>query len=539
LKLSIIRLRQAIYDAALSVPVRIKISGIMLLPILIMGFVLNYWIRTGLSDWLSYRLSGIQVDTAMEAGGRSVLFVTALTAIISILLTLLLMLVLTRPLLELLQVSKKVTEGDLTSRARIFASDEIGEVSRSFNLMIDELTSNQWTLERANRRLAAVNQVVITAGRELELQHVLQASLDATLEVMGLQSGWIFLHETAGVRDSPLQLESSHGLDREMEIRLGDYPDGSCICQDALRTETAEDNVTIHPCSRLTDKLGREISHITIQLEARGQKFGMINLMCSNGGMMSDEDTEILTTIGAHVSEIVANAWLHASLVEKESARQALLAALVQAQEDERARLARRLHDGAGQSLTSLLVRLKGLESLSEKRAYRDSIRTLCQSVSETIEQVQDISYQLRPAALEEFGLEVALSSLVEEMTEAPGICSECHMELGGQRLPFEVETMLYRIAQESLTNVIRHADAKRIRVDLVSLPYAVCLRVEDDGCGFDASSLLKSTDQRRLGMVGMQERAEMLGGSLEVQSAPGEGTAVQVRIPHQLEPSK
>mgnify|MGYP000418668939 FL=1 len=131
----------------------------------------------------------------MQAGSRSVIFVTALAAIASVLLTALLMLSLTKPLLELRQAAQRVAEGDIESRARVWVPDEIGEVATAVNSMIDRMVSSQQQLQRSNRRFQAINRVAMAASRALDLQNVLDVSLHTTLEVMGFESGWIFLKD--------------------------------------------------------------------------------------------------------------------------------------------------------------------------------------------------------------------------------------------------------------------------------------------------------------------------------------------------------
>lgn len=166
------RLSSRLSELLLAVPVRIKIAGIMVLPVLILGFTLNYWVQTSLSDWLSYLLADVRVEAAMRAGGRSVMFVTVLAALASGMLTFLMMLVLTHPLLELRRVAQRIAEGDLTSRARIWARDEIGAVGQSVNAMIDQLVTGQHALQRTNRRLIALNRVAQAAGKDLDLDAV-------------------------------------------------------------------------------------------------------------------------------------------------------------------------------------------------------------------------------------------------------------------------------------------------------------------------------------------------------------------------------
>lgn len=530
-------LRTKVSDVFFSVPVRIKIAGIMVLPVLVLGFALNYWIRTGLSDWLSYLLTDDRVSLAMQSGSRSVVMVTILAAVISVLLTFVLMLILTRPLLELRQVALDVAEGNLSSRARIWTQDEIGEVADAVNTMIDRLVASQQNLRRTNRRLEAINRVILAVGRELELQEVLDAALTTTLDVMRLDTGWILLRDSPDPDDAVFYLASQVGLDANLKQELQNSSSNLCSCQRDLLSRNLGSKATFQLCNRFGngEDNGLPRNHITIPLVVREQQLGIMNFVCPEEHSPGVEALDLLTTIGAHLSEIAANAQLHASLVEKEVVRQALLKALVRAQEDERARLALELHDGAGQSLTSLLVRLKVLEKQAASEKLKSNVSDLCGAVSETIEQVREVSYRLRPSALAEFGLEVALKTLVQDMAEAAKLTTECKLELEGRRLPFETESTLYRIAQESITNIVRHAHASHIFVELISLPYAVCLRIDDDGVGFDPEAIVNSGDTRRLGLIGMQERAEMLDGSLEVHSGSGAGTSVRVRIPLQM----
>ncbi|MEP7355610.1 MAG: sensor histidine kinase, partial [Anaerolineales bacterium] len=258
-------------------------------------------------------------------------------------------------------------------------------------------------------------------------------------------------------------------------------------------------------------------------------------LLCQPDFAPSPDDMELIAAMGAQASEIVANAWLHARLVEKEAARRALLESLVRTQEDERSRLALELHDGAGQTLTTLLVRLKALEKQAPPGLLHDGLVRLQDLAAGSIEQVRDLSYELRPATLQEFGLARALETLLAETARPAGVEVQTHFALH-RSLPKEVETALYRIAQESLTNVLRHAGAHRLAVELSETPLGVALRLEDDGCGFDPNRLPTQVDRRHLGLISMQERAEMLGGTLVVYSAPGAGTSVQVRVPVTLE---
>lgn len=520
------------YNAVLSVPVNVKITGIILLPVLILGLSLTYWISTGLSDWLSYLLTDVRVEAAMRAGSRSVILVTVLAAAGSIIMASFLTFILTRPLLALREMAQKVAAGDLNARARVWSNDEIGEVAVAVNTMTDHLVAAQDKLARTNRRLAAINRVIMAADRQAEIHDVLYAVLGNILDVMHLDTGWVYLRDPE--RDI-FHLASWYNVATPLQAHLLHQPDDTlCRCQADFVQGDLNAGVNMCRCRRLECCSNLEINprHITIPIEAQNQKLGVMNLLCQTEYTLSENDQDLLAAIGIQVSEIVANAWLRLKLAEKEMARQALLESLVEAQEEERGRLARELHDGAGQMLTGLLVRLKTLETKKTLPEVHRGLESTLEVVSNTIEQVRDLSYRLRPAALEEFGLPVALETLVKDTAQEANLSVECNLNSSGRPLPSGVEVTLYRIAQECLTNILRHARANKICVELKNTAGGVFMRIEDDGQGFAPHLISTEPGKRHLGLISMDERASIVGGSLDIYSAPGKGTAIQVHIP-------
>lgn len=522
-----------VYNAVLSVPVRVKITGIVMLPVIILGLSLNYWVTTGLSDWLSYILTDVRVDAAMRAGGRSVTLVTFLAAASSIILAYVLTFILTRPLLALRRMAQQVAAGHLDVRAPVWSNDEIGEVATAINTMTDHLVNTQENLARTNRHLEAVNQIIMAADQEAEIHDVLYLILERIVGVMGLKTAWVYLRDP---EQGVFHLASWYDVPEELQAILLAQTDGLCQCQQDVAQNQLQPKATRMRCSFLDVWMPPELqlprTHITLPIEASGEYFGVINLLCEEDKRLSADDLELLSGIGAQISEIVANAWLRLKLAEKEMARQALLESLVVAQEEERSRLARELHDGAGQMLTSLLVRIKMLEKQAIKPEVQSGLAVILDTVSETIEQVRELSYRLRPAALEQFGLPVALETLVSDMASESGLHARCHFDWQDKLLPQGIEVTLYRIAQEALTNVLRHANAKQVEVSLARLPNGVLMRIEDDGCGFSTRQATEKSGRRHLGLISMHERAAIVGGQLDVFSAPGGGTAVQVFIP-------
>ena len=197
---------------------------------------------------------------------------------------------------------------------------------------------------------------------------------------------------------------------------------------------------------------------------------------------------------------------------------------VVAGQEVERRRLARELHDETGQALTSILLGLGALEG-AHHDANVDELREL---VVATLQDVRRLAVQLRPKVLDDFGLVPALERLAQTFSESSGIAVELEAGLGQERVPTDVETTLYRIVQEALTNIVKHADAKRVSIVLVRRDGWVTAVVEDDGRGFDLAAV--TTDN--LGLDGMRERVELHDGTLTVETAPGSGTTLRVEVP-------
>ena len=226
--------------------------------------------------------------------------------------------------------------------------------------------------------------------------------------------------------------------------------------------------------------------------------------------------------------------WLLQDVTEQRRAskvRADLLRQLVTAQEDERRRVARELHDSVGQLLSALSIAVKSVragEHLSEPTLVRlDVVQRVADELGRTM---HDLAIRLRPTALDDFGLKVALRSLIDEWKERTGI--DAHFQSIGlemARFSPDVETALYRVIQEALTNITKHARARLVSVVVERRHGDAIAVIEDDGVGFDPEALVNSG---RLGLQGMRERITLVGGSLEVESAPDAGTLIGVRVP-------
>lgn len=221
-------------------------------------------------------------------------------------------------------------------------------------------------------------------------------------------------------------------------------------------------------------------------------------------------------------------------LRQKEEDRTRLLEKVISAQEEERKRIARELHDEAGQALSSLMLGLKHLEETCHDDSVKGKAAELRGLAADTLDRTHDLALELRPSALDDLGLVAALERYVKDFAEKHQIDLDFHAaDLQGKRLPVQEETALYRIVQEALTNVAKHAEARNVGVLLEERDGTVVVIIEDDGKGFDAEAVLARAGQsRRLGLMGMEERAALVGGRLTIESRPGAGTAVFVEVP-------
>lgn len=231
----------------------------------------------------------------------------------------------------------------------------------------------------------------------------------------------------------------------------------------------------------------------------------------------------------------ITNGELKAEIARREvveADRRDLQQRLASAQEDERRRIARELHDQLGQHLAALGLGLKVVEdAVPDASPARDELGKL-QTLTDLISrEVHQLALQLRPAVLDDLGLVAALANYAEEWSEQTGVEADFHaVGADGDRLPPPVETALYRVTQEAMTNVLRHAAARRVSVVLQRSAGQVLVVIEDDGRGFDPESAAAAGP--RLGLVGMRERLALVGGSLAVESAPGRGTTLIAQVP-------
>jgi signal transduction histidine kinase len=374
-------------------------------------------------------------------------------------------------------------------------------------------------VDQDHRRRALV-EAGIAITSELSLDSILQTLVRIAAELTDARYSALGVIDRGG---TGLERFITHGLDAAVREAIGDLPHGrgilGVLIQDARPLRL--DDLTSDPRS-----VGFPPNHppmrsfLGVPVMTRGVAFGNLYLAEKRvEDSFSEEDEEIVTLLAAQAAVAIENA----GSVQRDALRRA-----VQAQEVERRRLARELHDETGQALTSILLGLAAVEraeSADEAHAAAADLRKL---VVETLQDVRRLAVELRPSALDDFGLEPALRRLGQSVRESAALDVQVEARLGGERLPPDVETALYRIVQEALTNVIKHAGADRVSILVTRKPSSVLVVIEDDGRGFDPAA----TRAAGLGLLGMNERVELLDGTFQVDAEPGAGTTLIVELP-------
>ncbi|HEY3185706.1 MAG TPA: GAF domain-containing sensor histidine kinase [Gaiellaceae bacterium] len=374
---------------------------------------------------------------------------------------------------------------------------------------------------RWSRQLESLHEVVRALGEETDLAQLLDLVCRRLRELIDARLALIALPEPDGdLRIAAIdgEGEAAYGLlghrlrrdrsksgrvlERRQSARVDSVLDDPEVDQDEAR--------------RMGVRTG-----LYVPLVVRGRAIGIVAMHDKLGSEARFTDADL------RVAEIFAARAAVAVDLSQRVARDTVRR-VVEAQELERRRLARELHDETGQALTSILLGLKAIRAAEDPAEAERAEAEVRDLVVQALQDVRRLAVELRPTALDDFGLVPALERLVSTFEERSGIRTVVQAGLGEERFPPEVETVLYRLVQEALTNVVKHAAAENVSVVLTRRGEGIGAIVEDDGQGF----VPDETRDEALGLVGMRERIALVGGTLTVESTPGAGTAVSAHVP-------
>ncbi|MEO8285650.1 MAG: ATP-binding protein [Chloroflexota bacterium] len=325
------------------------------------------------------------------------------------------------------------------------------------------------------------------------------------------------------------QTDGKTSLGRGVIVPLSGLPDAKLLRQG--KVSIIEDISSLPEMPLVFQTLATEgvRSYVSIPLLSKGELIGSLNLGNENAGQFSSQHLILVYQLADQLAIAIRDARLLEQLRQSEGRLKALSRQLVSIQETERRNIARELHDEIGQSLTALKINMQMAQRLSQSDEMAVQLREGLSIVDHTLEQVHNLALALRPAVLDDLGLVSALRWLVNRQSERAGLEGTFTTSALGTRLPSDIETTCFRVSQEALTNIMRHAQAHHVDVDLRLRDLQLELTICDDGLGFDLESArYRGRNGTSLGLIGMRERVELTGGELTIQSAPGQGTTVR-----------
>ncbi len=374
------------------------------------------------------------------------------------------------------------------------------------------------TATRWSAQLESLNEVMNILVTEFDLDTLLQLVADRLRDLVDARLVAISLPQGDGLRMAAV---AGEGADEYAGLELSARSKTMRVL--ARRRSERIDSVLDDPEveQEAARKLGAR-SALYVPLLVRDEAIGVIVVHDKQAAdpRFADEDLRL--------AEIFASRAAVAVELRQRVARDALQR-VVSAQELERRRLARELHDETGQALTSILLGLRGLEDVHDAEALKAAVTEVRELVRSTLQDVRRLAVELRPAALDDFGLVAALERLTDNFAEQTGTAVEFFPNLQGDgRFLPEVETALYRLVQESLTNIVKHARATSVSIVLTQKAGSVSIIVEDDGVGFEPG---RETGDG-IGLLGMRERVGLFGGRVVVESRPGAGTTIVAEVP-------
>lgn len=394
------------------------------------------------------------------------------------------------------------------------------------------------TLQR-NRELAALNAVAQTASQSLHMDETLKNAVDKILEVLNTRHGGIYLLDQ---EEKKLILKVHRGIsdsqaDEASALGIGDGNVGRVLeSKKPLFIESLSNSSEVTAKESLNIVASEQLQSVgLIPLQARGKTLGVMFAATEHDRIFSPEERGLLVTIGHQISTAIENALLYEELQRKEEIRGEVIQQSILAQEEERKRIARELHDQTSQVLTGTSAMIEasvaalpyGTDEIKER------LRETRVSLTNMLVDVRNIIYELRPTMLDDLGLVAAARWHAEDYLERAGI--KAHFETVGRKrkLPAKLETAVFRIIQEATTNIIKHARAKNARIKLEFQKDCLILNIEDDGKGFELQKAMNPTNKKRgMGLLNIKERVEILDGDFRIESQRSRGTKITVSIP-------
>ncbi len=447
--------------------------------------------------------------------------------------------VITTPLLRqmesgiqrLLRGADRVAAGDLSQAVPVSGQDEFNQLAATFNKMMADLNARERRLQARITEMETLRQVSLHLTSTLDLNQVLDTIANSALSLVNAAEVHIFLVDT---EDELLKFGVSawRAPGHEPFPRLP-RADGLVALAARAGQPQVINQANQHPLFSTPEARHWGIrAAAAFPLRLAERTLGVFNIALDDRDVFREDELRILRLLADQAAVALENARLYQSIADKETRLNELAQKLALVQEEERRLVGLDLHDGLTQILLSANMHLNtftALTNIADEPAGTE-ISLAHTRLQEAIQEVRRVVSELRPTELEDFGLVDGLRQYATKVAQAEKWQLLFSADLDAGRIATAVETAVFRIVQEALTNIRKHARSRQVRLSLTAVDGQLIIQIEDWGAGFDVTRL--GNENNRLGLVGMKERAALLGGELFIESKPGQGTQIRVEIP-------
>jgi signal transduction histidine kinase len=384
---------------------------------------------------------------------------------------------------------------------------------------------------QAHDRAESFRELTTALASSLNLGELLDNILEHLARVITYKSACVFL-----IEEQTLRSVAGRGFKNAEKVIGRDYP----LDADDLYIEAANRNAPLILADAQLEprfKQWGETAHVRgwmgVPLQVRGEMIGMLTIDSSQAEAYGPAEADLAQGFANQAAVAIENARLFDQVRIGRERMQKLSQQLLNVQENERRRIALELHDQIGQTLTAVKINLQTIQRTPEAASMGDRLEKSITIVERAVGQVRSLSLALRPSMLDDLGLPAALRWFVDRQAQQGGFDVDFQVDDFEERLDPNIETACFRVAQEALTNIMRHAEAGMVQVRVSNFGGEMQMLVEDDGVGFDVPAALERAGLgESLGILGMRERVQLLGGKLELKSWPGKGTKLLARFP-------
>ncbi len=481
-----------------------------------------------------------ELESMLWRGG----IVCVVTLFLALIQGLLFSLRLTRPIGLLTRMAGTITHtpGESPKTVAVRTNDEVGELATAFNQMTARLEDARGALERysaeleqrvaeATRNITSLHDVARATTSTLELEDVLKLVAEKTLVTLALPRLVVLWYppDLGDVVDA----YATAGGEPGGRLELSEAIDLAGLCPTSARPTVVDARIlatTLPPVVAGAALAGDRA--LVLPLIFKDQLLGVVV-----GGMAQDApspDVELAAALASQAATALANAALFETARRHETELRKLTGLRMQLQEESVRSLSRELHDGVGQVLTAIKMDLAMIERAMEDEAapLRVRVREVREQVMSLVQEIRTMSQLLRPSMLDDFGLVPTLQWLTERFSDRTRVAVELRTPEPELRLPGAIEVLLYRVTQEALTNIMKHAQAHHVEIELRVGAAEVALSIEDDGVGFDVERFRRTPAVGGVGLLGMRERVAYYNGRLDIRSRPAGGVRIALTLP-------